>query len=214
METLTSGYTSLSSEELVAVCANSGDEAAWEEFVKRFQPMIARTVLRTARRFVPPPRYLLDDLIQETFLKLCGDDCLVLRRFQSRHKDSIFGYLASVAASVVLDHFKFRRARKRNENKTEPISEQIWIDVPTARRHSPVAIEDRILLRQIDELLCKLFQGEQLIRNRTIFWLHNREGMTASAIASIPSIGLNTKGVESTLRRMTLMIQNHMGTTP
>jgi hypothetical protein len=35
--------------------------------------------------------------------------------------------------------------------------------------------------------------------------------MTAQAIASIPWIGLNTKGVETTLRRMTQMIQSHIG---
>jgi DNA-directed RNA polymerase specialized sigma24 family protein len=137
----------------------------------------------------------------------------VLRRFQSLHQNSIFGYLKSVAASVVCDYFKFERAQKRDVMQTDAISDNVSFELRSTGRANPDALENRVVLQQIDEAIYKLFPGENFIRNRTIFWLHNREGMTASAIASIPSIGLNTKGVESTLRRMTQVIQSHIGST-
>ena len=62
----------LSTEELVLKCVESGDAAAWEEFIRRFQPPIARVVLRVARRWGAFSPQLIDDLVQETYLKLCA----------------------------------------------------------------------------------------------------------------------------------------------
>ena len=204
-------YSSLSSEDLVTACLGSDNEAAWSEFVRRFRSVISRVVLRTTRRWTHPPPDLLDDLIQESFLKLCADSSLVLRRFQSLHKDAIFGFLKTVAANVVCDHFKFQMAKKRDITHTKTLSAMVSFDPPSSRTGSVRSMKDLVALRQIDETLCRLFSGENLNRNRTIFWLHYREGMSACAIASIPSLELNAKGVESVLRRMTLMIQSHIG---
>lgn len=208
--TFVASYSSYSSEDLVKACVSSNNEAAWIEFVRRFRPVIAKVVLRTTRRWTQPHSHLLDDLIQETFVRLCADHCAVLRRFQPVHPDSIFGYLKSVAASVVCDHFKFERARKRDVTQTDAISGNVSRELRSSGRSNLNTLENRVILQEIDEAIHRLFRGENFVRNRTIFWLHNREGMTASAIASIPSIGLNTKGVESTLRRMTDVIQSHI----
>jgi RNA polymerase sigma-70 factor (ECF subfamily) len=198
-------------EDLIKECVGSNNEAAWAEFIRRFQPLIAKVVGRTARRYWPQtPSHLLDDLVQETFLKLCADERRQLRQFQSRHQDSIYGFLKVVAASVVLDHFKSELALKRDASQTDSLSEQT-LDRPATGNGSRLSMEDLVALRQIDEIVGKLYIGEILVRNRAIFWLRHREGMTAQAIASIPWIGLNTKGVETALRRMTQMIQSHVG---
>ena len=52
------------SEDLVNACIGSNNEAAWIEFVGRYRPVIAKVVLRTARRWTQPQAHLLDDLIQ------------------------------------------------------------------------------------------------------------------------------------------------------
>lgn len=182
------------------------------EFIRRFRPVIAKVVLRRARRWEEPPQSLLDDLIQNTFLKLCAHNCRLLRRFRLRHPDALLGFLKVVATSVVHDHYKSERAQKRDTYHTDPLSDQGWMDPPATGSGSLADIENQVRLHEIDETLIRLVKGEHLVRNRAIFWLHYRDGMTASAIASIPSIGLNTKGVESTLRRMTQMIQSHIGT--
>ena len=204
-------YSALPSEDLVKACVGSSNEAAWVEFIRRFQPLIAKVVGRTARRYSPhTAQHLVDDLVQETYLKLCADDCRLLRQFQFRQRDSIYGFLKVVAASVVLDHFKSERAQKRDTNHTEAISENTPLDKPANGGGSRLSIDDEIALREIDDIVGKLYVGKILVRNRAIFWLHHRDGMTAHAIASITWIGLNTKGVETVLRRMTHLIQSHI----
>ncbi len=89
-------YSDLSSVQLVRKCAGSNNADAWAEFIRRFQPVIAAAVLRTARLFGEPPRHLLDDLVQDTYLKLCEDNSRLLRSFEPRGDESIFGYLRNL----------------------------------------------------------------------------------------------------------------------
>jgi RNA polymerase sigma-70 factor, ECF subfamily len=203
--------SSLSSERLVKACVGPDSEAAWAEFIRRFQPLIARVSMRMARRHWPlTPPHLLDDLIQETYLKLCADDCRLLRQFESRDPDSIFRFLKVVAARVVLDHFKAEMADKRDASQTDPLSEQGPPDRTARGCGHGLSMEDQIALRQIDDIIRVSYKGDILVRNRAIFWLHHQHGMTAQAIASIPWINLNTKGVETLLRRMNQMIKSHI----
>ena len=201
-------FLSLSSDRLIKACVGSNNEAAWAEFIRRFRPLIVRVSGRMARRQWPQtPSHLLDDLIQETYLKLCADDCRLLRQFESRDQDAIFKFLKVVAARVVLDHFKAERAEKRDANQTDALSDHGHQSHHGARS---LSMEDHIALKQIDDIVKTLYKGDVLIRNRAIFWLHHRDGMTAEAIASIPWIKLNTKGVETALRRMKHLIRSHI----
>src|SRR5258708_36355819 len=59
-------------------------------------------------------------------------------------------------------------------------------------------------------MLTKVRLGNGQARNPTIFWLRRRKGLTASEIASIPSMGLTTEGVESVLMRLAAMIRGHL----
>jgi len=54
---------------------------------------------------------------------------------------------------------------------------------------------------------------ETLQRDRTIFWLYYRQGLTAKEIGALPSIGLSLKGVESTLHRLTQLVREHLART-
>jgi DNA-directed RNA polymerase specialized sigma24 family protein len=91
----------------------AGDASAWEEFVRRFRPVTAGTVLRTPRRFGSNAPELFDDLVQETFLEICADRCRILREFKPQAPDSLFGLLKTVAFSVAQDHFRSSLAAKR-----------------------------------------------------------------------------------------------------
>jgi DNA-directed RNA polymerase specialized sigma24 family protein len=203
-------YTSFSPNDLVRACAGSKDPAAWAEFIRRFHPVIARVVLRTARRWGEPSRQVLDDLTQETYLKLCEDDSRLLRSFQPRFPDAIFGFLKVVTANVVHDHFKSALAEKRGAGQTDVLREGAQPASASPAVGNFDAMEHRIFLQQVDEVLTRSAAGEEQARNRAIFWLYYRYGLSASAIASLPSIGLTTKGVESTILRMTRMIRSHM----
>ena len=82
-------WTSLTSEKLIQTCIDAGGTDAWEEFVRRFRPVIAGTVMRSARRAGVTAPDVIDDLIQETYLKICANRCRVLREFQAQVPDAI-----------------------------------------------------------------------------------------------------------------------------
>jgi RNA polymerase sigma-70 factor, ECF subfamily len=67
-----------------------------------------------------------------------------------------------------------------------------------------------LLIQQIDACLLTVASGPNSVRDRRIFWLYYRVGLAASAIAALPTIGLSTKGVESTLLRLTRQIRGHL----
>jgi RNA polymerase sigma-70 factor (ECF subfamily) len=207
------GYSSTSNEELITACTNSGDANAWEEFVHRFHPLIATITLRTARSWGETTAQLVDDLIQETYLKLCANNCKLLRNFRPPHAAAIFGFLKVVTVNVVHDHFKASHALKRGAG--EPVESLDSGERDTApqagkNRSENASIEHEVLLRQIDSCLTRLLQPEELGRSRRIFWLYYRCGLSASAIASLPRIGLTTKGVESTLLRLSRLLKSEL----
>ena len=194
--------------ELVKVCAGSKDERAWAEFIRRFQVVIAAAVLRTARHWGEPSRSQLDDLIQDTYLKLCENDSRLLRSFQPRHEDSVYGFLKVVAANVVHDHFKASLAAKRGAGTT--CVEPIEIDSYVPRDDTFNDLAQRLQLEHVDRILKQVTAGKDQEKKRTIFWLRHRQGFTASEIAVLPSIDLTTEGVESILLRLTIMIRSHL----
>ena len=181
-------YAEFSSAELVRACAGSKDAGAWTEFIRRFQTVIAAAVLRTASHWGEPSRSQLDDLIQDTYLKLCENDSRLLRSFQPRHDDSIYGFLKVVAANVVHDHFKSALAAKRGAAQTDAMTEPAEIHSKMVGADGFEAVSQRIQLEQIDKVLRQVTTGKDQERKRMIFWLRHRQGLTASEIASIPSI--------------------------
>ena len=180
------------------------------EFIRRFQVVIAATVLRTARHWGDPSPSQLDDLVQDTYLKLCENNSRLLASFRPQHEDSIYGFLKVVAANVVHDHFKSALAAKRGAGQTQAIKEPIRIDSKAAISHTFDIATQRLQLDQIERVLRQVTAGKDQERKRTIFWLRHRQGLTASEIASIPSIGLTTEGVESVLMRLAHMIRGHI----
>src|SRR5438552_11419527 len=96
-------YQSLSIDELVRECAERTCPEAWQEFICRFHRLIASVVMRACREWGVRAPDVIEDLIQETYLKLCVDNCALLRNFQSRHENAFLGFLKTVTANVVYD---------------------------------------------------------------------------------------------------------------
>lgn len=205
-------YVALSAEDLVLACTETGDAAAWEEFVRRFHRLISTVVLRVSRRWGGSSPQLIDDLVQDTYLKLCADDCRLLRNFKPHHPDAFFGYLKVVTANLVHDHFKAKHSGKHGSGVAEVADEASISTAANSPSGSATArnSERRILLMELDTLLRELAQGPHWGRDQRVFWLYYRMGLTASAIAALPSIGLSTKGVESTILRLTRLLRQEM----
>jgi RNA polymerase sigma-70 factor, ECF subfamily len=200
-------YSDLSPPELFAACARGGDADSWQEFIRRFNPVIARSVLRVVMQHGAPDKALIDDLLQETYLKLCANDCRLLRNFVSHDPQSAFSFMKVVATSVARDFFKSRFAEKRAPEAT---ALSLAPESDTAPRYHQDGLgmaERAVLIDQIDRRLKALVPMGELMKARTVFWLYYRSGLTASAIASMPGSDLTTKGVESLLLRLTRSIR-------
>jgi RNA polymerase sigma-70 factor (ECF subfamily) len=204
-------YSDLSQPELFSLCARGGDAASWEEFIRRFNPVIARSVLRVAMRHGAVQNPLIDDLVQETYLKICANECKLLRTFIPQQPESAFGFLKVVAASVAHDFFKSRRAEKRSPEATAETFEDVSAPAgPSCPKATLTDTEREVLVHQIDRRLSAIVPAGELWRARTVFWLYYRSGFTASAIASFPAVGLTTKGVESLLFRLTRLVRDSL----
>src|SRR5262249_16437761 len=143
---------SLTSGELIQACIESGDKAVWEEFVRTCHPVIAGVVSRTARRFGDSSPQLVDDLIQETYLKLCANLRRIFREFSPRAEESIFGLLKTVALSVTHDHFRGVIAEMRGGGNQESTLDNYLENTVAACEGLP-EVERGILLQEIDDFL-------------------------------------------------------------
>jgi RNA polymerase sigma-70 factor (ECF subfamily) len=189
-------YTQLETLKLVAECIATKRAEAWQEFVRRFQPLIAGVVARAAARWGPVTAYIVDDLVQETYVKLCAEDFRRLREFESRHEDAIFGYLKSIAYTVTLDHFKVHYASKRGAKLRSAADPEASLRITGQK----AAVEMNILLRELEDMAG---EGAEEMRDRLVFALYYRQGLSTGKIARIRSLGLSQKGVESCLHRLT-----------
>lgn len=198
-------YSSLSCDELVRTCAESGNAEAWEEFVRRFERLIGLVIWGIVRRYGEKNNTIVKDLIQETFAKICDYDCRLLREFKPHHQDAFFGMLRVTAANVTRDHFRARNSSKRGSGKadSELKDPELLVTPHSGSDH----IERRILLEEIDRMLRVVCSNE---RDREIFWLHHRQGFTASDIAKIGCYALSAKGVESILHRLKSQLRTRL----
>lgn len=194
--------------DLVRACAYSNDPVPWDELVRRLRGFILAVALSAALKLSEyPQRETLDDLVQEVFLKLCADERRLLKQFNHVRENSFLAYLRDVTESVVCDSYRSQRAQKRGMGRpTEELTESMVASGP-----SPIkAMEIMILWHKIDAIL-KAEQGPNVQRDRTIFLLYFRQGLTAAAIAKLPGINLTTEGVESTILRLVKLIKDRLG---
>jgi RNA polymerase sigma-70 factor, ECF subfamily len=212
LDDLTVDYSAISPEDLVLACFRTDNELAWAEFVRRFQPLIAKVVLRIAHQWGETSAQTIDDLIQETYLKLCADRGRLLRTFKPRYEGAIFSYIKVFTANLAHDHFKGLHSQKRGgRNTIRPVSDGELECVPSCTISEASLLERKILLGQVDACLRTVAAGAESDRDRKIFWLYYRSGLTAGAIASLPNIELSTKGVESVLLRLTRLVRDSLG---
>jgi len=200
----------MSAAELIQACAEFNDGEAWTEFVARFHRPISLSILRISYQWDRIPQQVIDDLVQETYLKVCADRCRLLRDFASEHPDAVSGYIRTIAVNVARDYFKSRHSQKRGTAEASQFQEGLE---PEARNGSPGgqdAIERQVLLAEIDRCLETCSEVPDRERDRLIFWLHYRQGMSAKAIATLPTVGLTAKGVESAIFRLTRLVREQI----
>jgi RNA polymerase sigma-70 factor, ECF subfamily len=196
-------HSSMSVLDLIRACAESNDGAAWEEFVVRFQRPISLSIGNTACQWGKDPGQFIEDLLQETYLKLCADKCRLLLGFAAQHSDDMVrGYIKTIAINVAHDHFKSLHSQKRGAGETDQLIEGFEAAAGSGSLGGSGAMEREILLKQIDGHLQNCAAGSNQERDCLIFWFYYLQGMSAKAIAALATIKLTAKGVEAVIFRL------------
>jgi DNA-directed RNA polymerase specialized sigma24 family protein len=202
--------SSANDRELIRACAESNDSRAWEKFVARFERPISLSVIRTAKRWGEAPAEIAADLIQETYLRLCDGRCHLLYNFALNHPESVDGYVKTVAANVTHDYCKMKRLSKRGAGAVSQIHEDFEPAALSEGLGGARAMERKVLLREIEVSLDSCTEGSTRERDLTLFWLYYEQGLSATAIAALPTVGLTVKGVESAILRLTRQVRNRI----
>jgi len=199
--------------ELLQRCVCAPEEPAWLEFLNRIRPFLASVVTSNLRRWRSANPWLVDDLVQNIYLKLCANDFKALRELECPHEAALFGFLKVVASHTAQDHFRSSCCQKRGSGQVECDLENIR---PTREQTHNFgrAVEQKILIRQINECLQSYKEEAHFTRDYRIFWLYYSHGLTAREISEHPKIGVGAKGVESILLRLTRMVRVKMNAAP
>jgi len=188
--------------DLLHLCLSSDGEEQWREFVRRTQPLIASVIINTVRRWKTPAPSLVDDLIQDTFVKLFANEKKALRVAKNEHENTIFGYLKVIASNVVRDHFR-QPANKADEIE---ISDAVFPPGPRDRER----VEFLHKKEQVKRILEMLSVSETYDRDVGIFWFFYEQGYTAKEISLLPAVGLTVKGVEAVLFRVARLVREKL----
>lgn len=208
-----SALSELTVKELLQRCAARPiDEAAWQEFVRRYHPTIRAFVMRTFKQKIHVgidhmqqfPDGTIEDLIQAVYVKLINDDTNPLVRFEGEYDNSIYQYLGIIATNVVRDHFRVAMAQKRprltfsldqlsEEGDYALANEGFEVVAPSPDQQRDVTVAQG----EIEEVLRRVIKGRNSARDILIFKLRFFDGMSPSEIArsigeELPSIAIST----------------------
>ena len=154
--------------------------------------MIAATIIKNLRGSKTVSTDLIDDLVQDTYVRIWK--LKALQSFRSPEPKAIYGFIQAIAFTVAQDHLRSAGAQKRGGGM-----ERTTLEAAHDESSGNRAMERRVLLREIEEILSEI---APLPRDQAVFLLHHRHGLTAKAIAELPGIGLTPKGIESLLYRL------------
>jgi RNA polymerase sigma-70 factor (ECF subfamily) len=177
---------------IIRKCLETPGALEWAELIRRLQPVLARVAYRVACEWGVENASEIDDILQESFLKIGARRGELLRRLPLEDEASTLAYLKVTTANCARDYLRAKYAEKRGQDLTIRADDRIDELIPGA---GSASLEKEILLQQIDRALVAP------PRDRCIFWMYYRQGFTANEIAAIPEFALTQKGVESLLFR-------------
>lgn len=204
-------YLQDSATVLLERCLNNGTATDWADFIRQTYPVVSGAVFGIVRRWPPNLQDHSEDLAQDVYLRLCSGNYEHLRKFSGQGGRALSAYLRAVATSVAVDWLRSSAALKRGSGLRVESLEKIAPYTPH-RASSGEVFQRRLLWIDIDRYLNGQLSGDP--RNRWIFYLYYRAGLSARAIANIDAIGLSPKGVESAICRLTRQVRRHILENP
>jgi RNA polymerase sigma factor (sigma-70 family) len=205
--------------ELLKKCSERPpDEAAWEEFVRRYhttiKSFVARTYHQKARvdldRRPQFPEDMIEDLVQGVYIKLVEYQNSALERFEGMHENSIFQYLGMISMNVVRDHFREVTAQKRPK-VTVSIEQLLMRGDRALTDERPIRVESESSITfaedEIEQALKKVVKGRNKERDTLIFKLKFYEDLTLNEITKQLGLNLSPVSVGSIINRIVAKIR-------
>jgi hypothetical protein len=115
-----------------------------------------------------------------------------------------------MAVNTTHDYFKRGHSQSSGGDKSHVSTSDFEPEAGRQVDGSAENIAFGILLNEIDEHLERRMTGPDRDRDRMIFWLYFRQGMSTQEIASLPTIGLTAKGIGSVIERLKSSIRDHI----
>jgi RNA polymerase sigma-70 factor (ECF subfamily) len=188
-------------ERALVAQAQTGDRAAFEELVRRFD----RDVLRLALNLMKRPEDARD-VYQEAFLKVYRN----LHRF--RFECSFYTWLYRIVTNVCLDHLRRRQARPEDqapELNTSYHEEGITDFFERQREHRPTLDPERCLFGK--EIKARIAHAMERLspRERIVFEMKHYQGLKLRAIGDV--LGTTEETVKNSLFRATRKLRSELG---
>lgn len=186
-------------EKALVERAQSGDHAAFEALVHRYDRDVLRLALNLTRRTEDAR-----DVYQEAFLKAFKN----IHRF--RFECSFYTWLYRIVTNVSLDHL--RRRSSRPEDQAPEIVEEG--EAPRdffERQREPNASSDpeRNAMGKEIQLQINLAMGKLSARERVIFEMKHHQGLKLRAIGEL--LGTTEETVKNSLFRATRKLRLQLG---
>jgi len=188
-------------ERALVAEAQTGNRAAFEELVRRYD----RDVLRLALNLMKRPEDARD-VYQEAFLKVYRN----LHRF--RFECSFYTWLYRIVTNVCLDHLRRRQARPEDqapEVSTGHHDEGITDFFERQREHRPTLDPERTMMGK-EIKVCIARAMERLSpRERIVFEMKHYQGLKLRAIGDV--LGTTEETVKNSLFRATRKLRIELG---
>jgi RNA polymerase sigma factor (sigma-70 family) len=193
-------------------------EAAWHEFIGRFECILVKAIRLTYRRYAPVRRLTHEDvldLVQQIFLKLSENDYRALRELKCNKEGSVRLFLYAVAANMALDYLRATQVAGRSataRSLSEPKHEEEWKGTKGERLYAKDSNPEELylykeLIEQVLAVVDRESDQRNRARNRKIFIMALRDGYTRSEIAAQTGIDLKRPGINSFLKRIKKKIE-------
>jgi RNA polymerase sigma-70 factor (ECF subfamily) len=188
-------------ERALVAEAQTGNRAAFEELVRRYD----RDVLRLALNLMKRPEDARD-VYQEAFLKVYRN----LHRF--RFECSFYTWLYRIVTNVCLDHLRRRQARP--EDQAPEVSaghhdEGITDFFERQREHRPTLDPERTMMGK--EIRVRIARAMERLspRERIVFEMKHYQGLKLRAIGDV--LGTTEETVKNSLFRATRKLRIELG---
>jgi len=191
----------ISLRELLEYCLKNKNQEAWDEFDRRTRRTIRGVVAKRLRFYrVKVTKELVEEVTQDTFVKLVKYECRALRK-DWPDESSIFKFIKAVGQSAVVDWLRKNKVLKDTDELDD---HQEFCSKPT-----PDTAEKAILHLEIDRCLQALESHPNFKRDRAIFWLFYRYGCRDSEIAEL--VKLPVKSVQNILQKYVRVVRRELG---